>query len=114
VKVTGTLTYKTVPVTNAYIHFRPENGRMSWAQTDEQGRFKVNYDASQDGAIVGKHKVWLEMRPTSTADQEAVMLGKRVKMSKEMTEMFEKYSPEKSTLEVDITRNTKELNLSLE
>src|SRR5262245_42513281 len=90
VKVSGTLTYKGQPVTNAYIQFLPEQGRQSWAQTDEQGRFKINYDRHQDGAVVGKHKVWLERRPTSAAESEAAMLGKRLPGSKEMAGLFEK------------------------
>jgi hypothetical protein len=114
VEVTGTLTYKGTPVTNALIHFEPEHGRVSWAQTDDQGRFKINYDAHQDGAVIGKHKVWLEMRATSAADQEAEMLGKKPKMSKEMAALFDKYSGEKSKFTVEITRQTKELALNLD
>ena len=76
VKVTGRLTYKGQPVTNAILQFQPEYGRQSWAQTDAEGRFKINYDRQQDGAVIGKHKVWVEIRPTTPAEQEAAMLGK--------------------------------------
>ncbi|MFO0810727.1 MAG: hypothetical protein U0746_19025 [Gemmataceae bacterium] len=114
VKVVGTLTYKGQPVTNAILQFRPEKGRQTWAQTDEQGRFKVNYDKTQDGAVLGKHKVWLEFRPQTAAEQDAVMQGKRPAMSKEMRVLFDKYGAEKSTLTVDITPDTKDLKLDLE
>jgi hypothetical protein len=111
VKVTGSLKYKGQPVTNALIQFEPENGRPSWAQTDEEGRFKVNYDREQDGAVVGKHKVHVKMRPSTAADQEAVMMGKKPVMSKEMTEFFDKYGAGKSTVQITIDKNTSELPL---
>jgi hypothetical protein len=117
VNVTGVLTYKGQPVTNAYLRFRPENGRPSWGQTDEQGRFKLNYDRDRDGAVVGKHKVWLEIRP-SAAEQANVMpgagLARRPAMSRDLSELFDKYSAEKSTLTVEIKPDSKELALNLD
>jgi hypothetical protein len=112
VPVTGTLTYKGEPVKNAYIDFVPANGRPSWGETDEQGRFKLNYERGRDGALIGKHKVWVRRKLTTTAEKEAEMMGKRVPESREMTEFFDKYSPEKSNIEVEIDRNTKELTLN--
>jgi hypothetical protein len=117
VKVTGTLKYKGQPVPNAYLTFRPENGRQSWAQTDGQGRFKVNYDRTQDGAVVGKHRISVEVwqgRPSTPAEQEAVMQGRRPAVSKDLAAFFQKYSAENSKLEVDITPDTKDLNLDLD
>ena len=117
VKVTGVLTYKGQPVTNAYLRFRPEYGRPSWGQTDEEGRFKLNYDRDRDGAVVGKHKVWLEVRPTA-AEQANVMpgagLAKRPAMPRDLSELFDKYSAEKSTLTVEIKPDSKELALNLD
>jgi hypothetical protein len=113
VKVTGTLTYKGKPVPNTHIFFEPEKGRQSWAETDGEGRFKVNYDAHQDGAVVGKHKVWVEMRSATTPDQEGVLPGKQPRMSKEMATFLDKYSAEKSKLTIDITPDTRDLKLDL-
>ena len=114
VKVTGTLNYLGKPVTNAHLTFLPDFGRQSWAQTDAQGKFKINYDKHQDGAVVGKHKVWVEYKPISHAEQEAYMMGKPPPISKEMKTFFEKYGQANSTLEVQIERNTRELNLNLD
>jgi hypothetical protein len=105
------LTYKGKPVTNAYVDFIPEQGRPSWGQTDEQGRFKLNYDREHDGAVVGKHKVSVRMRPTTTAEQEAVMMGKKSPLSKEMADFFDKYSLANSKKEVVIEKDTNDLKL---
>jgi len=117
VKVTGVLTYKGQPVPNAYVRFFPEYGRPSWGQTDEQGRFKLNYDRDRDGALVGKHKVCLEVRPTA-AEQANVMpgagLAKRPAMPRDLSELFDKYGTEKSTLTVEIKPDGKELQLDLQ
>jgi hypothetical protein len=114
VKVNGSLTYKGKPVPGAMLTFQPEFGRQSWAQTDAQGKFKVNYDRHQDGAVVGKHKVWVTYEPSSTAEQEAYMSGKPAPLSKEMQEFFKKYSADNSKVEVQIDRNTGEIKLELD
>ena len=114
VPVTGTLTYKGKPVASALLNFLPENGRQSWAVTDEQGRFKINYDEQQDGAVVGTHKVWIEYRPNSQSEQEAVMMGKAVPLTPELKAFFDKYSYSKSPLKVQIEKGTKDLPLNLD
>lgn len=114
VPVTGVLTYKGKPVTNAYIDFLPEHGRQSWGQTDTEGRFKLNHDPEHDGALIGKHKVSVRMKPSNAAEQEAAMMGKRVPTTKEMTEFFEKYNADNSKKEVTIDRATKEIRLDLD
>ena len=62
VPVKGVLTFKGKPVTNAWIDFMPEGGRMSSGQTDDQGHFKLAYDANKPGAMIGKHKLVLPCR----------------------------------------------------
>src|SRR5207245_1781850 len=114
VPVTGTLTYKGKPVTNARIDFMPDNGRPSWGATDEEGRFKLNYDREHDGAVVGKHKVWVKMvqsRPTTKAEQEAAIMGKKLPMSRDVAAFFDKYGEKNSKVEVVIDKSTKELKL---
>jgi hypothetical protein len=114
VPVTGILTHGGKPVPNAGIRFVPENGRPSTGQTDEEGRFTLNYDREHDGAVVGKHKVWvtkLATRPTTKAEQEAAIRGKKLPMSREMAAFFDKYGQDKSNVEVVIDKNTRELKL---
>jgi hypothetical protein len=116
VKVEGMLAYKGKPVTNAYIDFvpGPGEGRPSWGQTDAQGRFKLHYDRKQEGAVVGKHKVYVRMRPTTPAEQQAVMMGRPAPLSKEMAAFFDKYSVENSKAEVVIEKSTSDLKLDWE
>jgi hypothetical protein len=114
VKVTGTLKYKGKPVPDALLNFEPEHGRLSWAETDAEGRFKINYDRHQDGAVVGKHKVWIEYRPTSATNAEPGMPANPARLSPEMRAFFAKYSSEKSKLKVEITPDTKDLDLDLD
>jgi len=111
VPVSGTLTYKGHPITNAFVDFLPEDGRPSWGETDPEGRFKLNYDRKRDGALVGKHRVSVRMRQETRAEQEAVMLGKRPRMSKDLQEFFDKYSSEKSKIDVEIIDKTTDLKL---
>jgi hypothetical protein len=111
VPVTGTLTYKGKPITNARVDFLPEHGRESWGVTDEQGHFTLNYDRGHDGAVVGKHTVSVRPRPTKVKEQEAVMMGKKMPLSKDMASFFEKYSPKNSKVEVVVDKNTRELKL---
>lgn len=114
VPVNGTLTYKSKPVANAVINFLPERGRQSWAQTDAEGHFKINYDAEQDGAVVGKHKVWIDYRPNSQSEQEAEMVGKAPPISADLKAFFAKYNHQNSKLVVEITKDTKDLKLDLD
>jgi hypothetical protein len=113
VPVNGVLTFKGKPVTNAWIDFMPEGGRMSSGKTDDKGHFELAYDAQKRGAIVGKHKVILRPRPVTVAEQEAVMQGKKQPMAKEMADMFEKYAPANSKLEVTVEKG-KELKIDLD
>src|SRR5438132_10197545 len=97
VTVAGTLTHKGKPVSNAYVYFVPENGRPSQGPTDAEGRFKLDYTSEREGVMAGKHKVWVKMRPTTQKEQEAVMMGKKPSMSRDMAAFFDKYSQKNST-----------------
>ncbi|MCI0460603.1 MAG: DUF4198 domain-containing protein [Gemmataceae bacterium] len=112
VKVSGQLSYKGKPVPNVELDFVPEKGRPSLGRTDEQGRFELEYDRQQKGALVGKHKVSVRQVPTTRAEQEAVMMGRRPPMTREMAEFFNKYSVDKTTAEVVIERSTSDLQLN--
>ncbi len=56
--VEGIVTLDGDPLPEAFVFFRHDDGgRNSQAVTDEQGRFELNYNASEAGAIVGSNTV---------------------------------------------------------
>jgi hypothetical protein len=112
VAVSGTLTYKGKPVTNAYVNFVPDNnGRPSIGETDANGRFTLTYDPQTKGAQVGKHRVFVMHNVAADAGQTGAVPGMAPKMSPEMAELFNKYSGEKSTVTVTIDKSTSDLKL---
>src|SRR5262249_54770418 len=70
VPVTGTVTRNGKPVPNLFINFMPEAGRPSWGHSDEQGQFTLEYDRERKGAEVGKHKVFVKLRPAANPKEE--------------------------------------------
>ncbi|MEY4614152.1 MAG: hypothetical protein RL179_2125 [Planctomycetota bacterium] len=117
VSVSGTVKYKEKPVADLILNFEPEDGRPSWAQSDESGRFQTKYDASQDGARVGKHKVWIIWQPKNILDQQieqGLMKGKSSK-TPEIREILKKYGDVKTTpLVIDITKAESNLEIKLD
>src|SRR5687768_6312898 len=59
VPVTGTVTRNGKPVPGVMINFMPEDGRPSWAITDAQGKYELQYSKSYTGGLVGRHKVFV-------------------------------------------------------
>jgi hypothetical protein len=111
VPVSGTLTYKGQPVTNAYVNFVPENGRPSMGETDQNGRFTLVYDPQTKGAQLGKHRVFVTHNAAADASQPGTIPGEPPKLSPESKELFSKYSGEKSKVEIVIEKATPDLKL---
>jgi len=109
--VSGTLTYKGKPVTNAYVHFMPEHGRPSSGETDANGRFTLTYDPKTKGAQRGKHKVFVMYNTVAEPMQPGAVPGAAPKLSSEQKEFFNKYGNEKSKVEVTIEKETSDLKL---
>jgi hypothetical protein len=107
-QVSGTLKYKGEPVPNAYVTFTPDNGRPSWGETDEQGRFTLHYDNNQDGATAGTHKVSVRPKPTANTVTEP---GKPLKLPKDIQAFYDKYAGENSKKEVTIDKDESNLIL---
>lgn len=114
VPVTGIVLHQGQPVANLHLHFLPENGRPSWGATDSTGRFKLNYTSDQDGAVVGKHKVFVQYKPSSVAAELEMLAGKLPKPAG-LDMILSKYgNMETSTKVVEITPQTREIELVLD
>ena len=112
VPVSGTLTFKGNPVTNAFVHFVPENGRPSLGETDQGGRFTLVYDPQTKGAERGKHRVFVQYNAAADAGRPGTVPGETPKLSGEWREFFTKYSGENSKVEVVIDKSTSDLKLN--
>ena len=113
VSVSGTLTYKGKPVTNAFVHFVPEGGgRPSIGETDQNGRFTLVYDPQTKGAERGKHRVFVDHNAVADANQPGAVPGETPRLSSEWREFFTKYSGENSKVEVVIDSSTSDLQLA--
>lgn len=114
IPVTGVALHQGQPVPNLFLNFVPESGRPSWGATDENGRFKLNYTTDQDGAVVGKHRVVVQFKPSSM-EAELEMLAGKLKKPAALDEILNKYGNEgTSTKTVEITPQTRELELVLD
>ncbi len=111
VPVSGTLTYKGKPVTNAIVNFEPETGRPSSAATDANGQFTLLYDPQIKGAQIGKHKVFVIQNHAANANLPGAIPGETPKLSPDSRDLFSKYSREKSTVEVVIDKETNGIKL---
>jgi hypothetical protein len=113
VEVTGKVTRNGKVVPNLYLNFVPDEGRPSWAMTDDNGDFKLNYDKERDGAQVGTHTVWVQVRGRSPKEEGE--LADRVKKSPDLQAILEKYGDaKKSNLRIEITPDTKTLEVKLD
>jgi hypothetical protein len=115
VEVSGTVTRGGKPVPNLYVHFFPENGRPSWGQTDENGRYTLEYDADHKGAKVGPHTVFVEYMPEASANINPGEDSSKAVTSPEKKEVIKKYGKaETSPLKVSVTEEGQVIDLALD
>ena len=109
VEISGRVTRGGKPVKDLSINFIPEKGRPSWGLTDAEGRYTLHYTREQDGAVVGKHKVYVTYDPPT--DDPGVYYGRmegRFEGPDDIKAILDKYGDAKTTpLEVDIENFTR-------
>ena len=115
VEIEGTVTYKGEPVPDLRIYFMPTSGRGSWGTSDEQGRFVLDYDYDHDGALVGRHTIWL-VDMGQNIDPTAGMSGGggKKKRAPEIAAVIAKHGQDKSTLQVEVKKADKNFQLKLD
>lgn len=113
VKIYGTVTRGGQPVKDLTIHFVPEKGRPSWGFTDPEGRYTLHYNPKIDGAVVGKHRVYVKYEPHDPQIQYAIFQN-RFQFPPEIRAIQDKYgTPEVSPLVYDIQEG-QEIDLKLD
>ena len=115
VKISGTVTRGGQPVKDLSINFIPEKGRTSWGFSDPEGHYTLHYTRDQDGACVGKHKVFVSYDPRpSDPGEEFEMMEGRFEIPADIKAIEEKYGDEATTpLEFDI-RKSQTIDLQLD
>lgn len=112
VPVSGTMTYKGKPVTNAIINFTPsDDGRPSSGKTDKDGKFTLYFDEQNKGIKPGKYKVYVMLDALAAATRPGAIPGMPAPMDGDEKQFFEKYGNEKSTVTVEITKAESNLEL---
>ncbi len=113
VTIHGTVTRGGQPVKDLVLNFIPENGRPSWGYTDEKGYYELHYNRDRDGALLGKHRVFISFLPRDPEVQYAMTEG-RLKYPVGIPEILEKYgNPDTSPLEFDLS-GSRQLDLTLD
>ena len=115
VPIEGVATHHGEPVPSLRIYFVPTDGRPSWGVTDGNGRFVLDYDPEHKGAKVGTHTVWV-LDDSGNVDPTAAMSGGagRPKRSPAIDQIIGKYGREKSTLQVEVKKADRNLQLKLD
>jgi hypothetical protein len=55
--VTGLVTNSGVPVKNSLVEFYPQKGRPSMGRTNDQGKYELQFNENDKGAMVGLHEI---------------------------------------------------------
>ena len=118
VPVKGQVTRGGQPVGNVVIWFTPSEGRPSWALTDAEGQFELDYSREYKGAKVGTHRVTVkyEPRPADPGEEQLILSGKKARPTRppEMDAIMSKYGPGVSQLDIEISKAEDNLEVKLD
>lgn len=74
--VEGIVTLNGEPLDGATIQFEPTGGRASSAITDERGHYILDFSATSQGALVGKHVVRIQSARAASGGEGGAPLVK--------------------------------------
>lgn len=109
--VEGVVTLDGEPVGQATVMFFPSSGRASIGTTDDAGRYKLVYTRSEDGAVVGTHKVTISTEIKASdgyGDDEPAVQGKKEiipakYLDRRKTELTANVEPGSNSINFDLT-----------
>jgi hypothetical protein len=116
VEISGRVSRGGKPVKDLTVHFMPQQGRPSWGLTDADGRYTLHYSREKDGAVVGKHKVYVTYDPP-TNDPGAYYgrMEGRFEAPDDIKAILQEYGDVESTpLEFEIEEKREDLDLQLD
>ncbi len=64
--VSGTVTLDGQPLDGATVIFQPQVGKASFGRTDPTGKYAMRYSKSSLGALIGPHRVEIQLAGDST------------------------------------------------
>ena len=99
----GTVTLDGQPLPDAEVTFQPEKGRPSYAMTDSEGHYALEYNPTTPGAKVGQHKVTISTRRTVTEGDE----------EREIPEKVPAQYNEETTLQKEVKAGTNQIDFDL-
>lgn len=109
-QVTGLVTLNGEPLPEAMVFFKHESGgRIARAVTDEMGRYELNFNSSNAGAIVGSNTVRISTFVEALRDDA----GRLVPGTGKEELVPKKYNKE-TDLTVDVEPGSNEFNFELQ
>jgi hypothetical protein len=113
VQVHGLVTHKGKPVPAVFVNLEPDEGRPSWAITDKAGRFVMSCFRKEDGAVVGKHRVFITV--DDEGREEMARFREQQISPAELRVILKKYGKRDTTpLRIEITQKTRDLEIKLD
>jgi len=114
-QVTGKVTRAASPVVGVTVYFQPEEGRISQGVTNELGDYKLRYTRTEDGAKVGKHKVFVAFVPPAGPEAEMARAAGKLKPHPDEKAILEKYgSFATSTIDKVVEPGSQVIDLALD
>lgn len=113
-KVSGKVTCQGQPVAKLVVHFVPQGAHESWGGTDNDGVYHLHYDRQRDGAVIGKHNVWVEVRPSNPKEDHALQAG-TLKLHSALEQILAKYgNAQAPALSVEVREDNQVVDLALD
>jgi len=111
VPVSGTVTRHGLAVPNLGVHFVPEKGLGSHGLTDQAGRFELLLSTGEQGAVLGMHKIWVQL-PADPQNRGALQ---RRASEPDMEAMLFKYGNSETTpLTVEVKEGHEDIKVILD